>query len=61
MQQDTMGHGPTDEYAADDQRRSANIHEATSGRGLRRKRLRSARPLQRATILRADDLVLEAL
>lgn len=28
---------------------------------MRRRRLRSARPLQRATILRADDLVLEPL
>jgi hypothetical protein len=60
-QQDAAGYGPADEGAESDERRSADIHDLASGRGLRRRRLSSARPLQRATILRADDLVLEAL
>jgi hypothetical protein len=60
-QQDAARYGPTDDTAERHQRRSAKIHDVASGRGLRRRRLRSARPFQRATILRADDLVLEPL
>jgi hypothetical protein len=52
---------PANERAKREQRRSADIHGGTSDRGLRRRRSRSARPLQRAALLRADDLVLEAL
>jgi hypothetical protein len=60
-QQDPARYGPAEKYAQSEEHRPADFHAGRSGRGLRRGKISSARPLQRATILRADDLVLEPL
>ena len=39
LQQDAARYGPADDGAESDERRSADIHGGTSGRGLRRQRL----------------------